>query len=340
MAFVATAAVTIGVVSLAAATGPGNNTSVPDSAVPAETYTAGTPFSSGQQINIVIPANSVFTSTTQTITIVECTAPEGDIPTSSSQCDGNTQDTATPMANADGSFNYFESTGQYYTVYALPDSISLGETTSGGGPTCNASVECILYVGYNQNDLTQPHLWSQPFTVVPNSDDKGENPGDGSAATVPSTPVASESTVVASPSTVAADGEDPSTVTVTMLGDVGGNKGLPVPGKSVTLGQGSGHSDITPASAVTNSDGQAIFTVTDSTTETVTYTATDTTDSPNVTASGASSQSMVDFEAPVVDASHSTVVANPTTVASGGSTTITVTLRIKPRNLNLLPDRP
>ena len=89
------------------------------------------------------------------------------------------------------------------------------------------------------------------------------------------TPSASASTAAASPTSVAADGVADSTITVTLL-DVNGK---PVSGKVVSLGQGSGHSKISgPTPPTTGSNGQAAFQVTDSTPETVVYTATDTTD--------------------------------------------------------------
>ena len=96
------------------------------------------------------------------------------MPSNTTACDGNTIQGNTILPAADGSFTY-----QGYTLYALPDSISLGEGSS--GPACGntAATECILYIGNNQGDFTKPHLWSQPFFVKPTSDDGGENPGDG-----------------------------------------------------------------------------------------------------------------------------------------------------------------
>jgi len=162
----------------AGATTPTTGSVVPDSAVPVGTVTPGTPFSSGQGINVVIPANSVFSDTTN-LNVVECAAPNGVVPTASSACDGNTINGPTLKSNADGSVNFQTFTGSLYTVYALPDSVSLGE--SPGGPVCGSTsaTECILYIGYNQNDFTQPHVWSQPFFVSANGLDTGANPGDG-----------------------------------------------------------------------------------------------------------------------------------------------------------------
>ena len=82
------------------------------------------------------------------------------------------------------------------------------------------------------------------------------------------------STVGAAPTTVRADGLEQSTITVT-LKDQYGN---PVEGKTVTLDQGAGSSVINPDPLVgvaTDAYGVAQFTVTDTTEEFVTYTATD-----------------------------------------------------------------
>lgn len=149
-------------------------------AQPQSGFTPGTPFSSGQNINVVVPANNTFSATdglgnnSSAINIVECAAPNGVIPTNTAACDGNTIQGPTVVPNTDGSF-----TLDNYTVYALPDSISLGEGTS--GPVCGntPTTECILYIGNNQGDFTKPHLWSQPFTISANGTDDGSNPGDG-----------------------------------------------------------------------------------------------------------------------------------------------------------------
>jgi hypothetical protein len=137
--------------------------------------TPGTPFSSGQVINVSVPSNALFTGSHAAIDVVECAAPNGVIPTNTAACDGNTIQgpSVTPAAN--GSFSV---TGGY-TVYALPDSITLLEGP--GGPVCGNTLatECIIYMGTNYNDFTQPHLWSQPFLVSANSTDSGANPGDG-----------------------------------------------------------------------------------------------------------------------------------------------------------------
>ncbi|HZQ63038.1 MAG TPA: Ig-like domain-containing protein, partial [Casimicrobiaceae bacterium] len=88
-------------------------------------------------------------------------------------------------------------------------------------------------------------------------------------------PPAASGGIVALPSTVAANGSSTTTITVTLL-DANGQGAV---GKTVTLSQGSGHSVITgPSPAVTNASGQVTFMATDTTAETVTYTAVDVTD--------------------------------------------------------------
>ncbi len=101
---------------------------------------AGT-FDSGQPIDVVIPANSVFTPN-DNIFILECSAPGGVDPSGSASCDGNTgYQGGTISVNGDGSVDVMdlnpsypdETNGAPYTVYALPDDPSLGETSSNTG---------------------------------------------------------------------------------------------------------------------------------------------------------------------------------------------------------------
>jgi hypothetical protein len=318
MVLLVASAATFGLVEVASAAGPNSGDTVPGAAAAVTPFTAGTPFSSGQSINVVVPANSIFSPTTN-INIVECAAPGGVVPTDPGACDGNTINGPTLKPNADGSINFQTKTGTLYQIFALPDA-NLGETS--GGVTCNLSNSCVLYIGDDQGDFTQPHVWSQAFFVTPNATDSGVNPGDGSAPVAATQPSPTLSTVVASPTTATADGKEVSTITVTLLAA----GPLPVAGRTVTLAQGSGQSVITPHTTpnVSDANGQAIFTVTDTTAEPVTYSATDTTDNVAVTQTAT-----VTYAAPVVTDAHSSVVANPTAVATGPSTpsTITVTLR-------------
>jgi len=158
--------------------GPASGSVLPGSASPSGSFTAGTPFSSGQQIDIKVPANTVL-PVTQNVNILECSAPNGAVPTDPSACDGETIQGVSLKPRADGSIDLQVQTHSLYTLYALPDRISLEESPS--GPKCDLTTECILFIGDNQGDFTQPHYWSQPFYVQPNADDQGENPGDGSS---------------------------------------------------------------------------------------------------------------------------------------------------------------
>ena len=161
----------------AGATGPSSGAIVPGSAQCSATCGAGIPFDSGQNINVVMPANSTFSATRnnnpghqhrRVRRTQRRRAHEHPQPVTA------TTIVAGVLPATDGSFTAFN-----YTVYALPDAVSLGEGTS--GPVCGSTsaTECILYVGNNQNDFTQPHLWSQPFFVKANGNDAGANPGDG-----------------------------------------------------------------------------------------------------------------------------------------------------------------
>jgi hypothetical protein len=309
-------AVLFGVISAASATGPTDGSIVLGATQTVGTITTGTPFSSGQAIDIVIPANSVFVQTAS-LHIVECSAPRGVIPTDPSTCDGNTIQGTSLSPKADGSVDLEAQKGLLYNVYALPDLPSLGESS---GPVCNLTTECIIYIGYDYNDFTQPHFWSSPFYVAPNATDSGANPGDGSAPPVPVSASPSLSTVVATPSKSTADGEDASTVTVTLLA----NGNVPVSGKAVKLSASTGTA-VVSAPVTSNGAGVASFSVTDSVAEPVTLTATDTTDIPSVTVA---QTALITFQTPTVNSANSQVSASPTAVPNGGAiTTITVTLR-------------
>jgi hypothetical protein len=164
--------------SPAFATGPAASTEVPGSALPIGTATPG-PFASGQVIQVQIPANSVLTPGAG-INIVECAAPGGVAPTTAAACDGNTIQGDTIFAGTDGSVNYTNvSPNHGYTMYSLPNSV-LGES-AGGTPKCDLTDECVLYIGENQNDFTQPHYFSQPFYVSPVAGNSGTPAGTGTA---------------------------------------------------------------------------------------------------------------------------------------------------------------
>jgi len=166
------------------ASGPAAGSKVPGSAVPIGKYTPGTPFSSGQVIEVKIPPNKTLTPGAG-IRILECGAPRGALPTQPSDCDGTTIQGNTVLVNPDGSVDYKRTaTTTGYTVYAVPDAVSLGEPPD-SQPVCNLSHECVLYIGQNQLDFTAPHYWSEPFKVRPTPKDTGAEPGDGSLVAAP-----------------------------------------------------------------------------------------------------------------------------------------------------------
>ena len=285
-------------------------------------FTPNTPFASGQIITVSVPANTLFTNL-ESIHIVECqAAPDGSPPVGSPVCDNNTQYGNTVTPNADGSFTVTD-----MPVYALPSSF-LGESASNATVCGGSSDPCILYIGLDQSNIAQAHVWSQGFSIV--KTDSGEtgtvNPGDGSIPSPASTPDPGLSKVSVNPSSVVANGVDSATVTATMLGTNAHSVTAPVPtGTPVTLTAASGSSVITALSGTTDATGTATFTVTDAAAESVTYRAS----ALGVTVT---QQPSVTFQAPVVSASASRVVANPaspTSVPADGSSisTITVTLR-------------
>jgi adhesin/invasin len=134
---------------------------------------------------------------------------------------------------------------------------------------------------------------------------------------------ASASTAVASSASALANGSASATVTVTLV-DGQGNPGS---ARRVTLTQPAGaHSVITPAAGTTDSSGQAKFTVTDTTIESVTYTATDTT-----TGVAIIQQPTVSFTA-TPSVGKTAVSASPSSVPADGTSASTVTVTLLDSN--------
>ena len=291
---------TLGLVIGAGATGPGSGSVVSGVLQPQSPFTSGIPFASGQMINVAVPANDTFSSTdglnnnTEKINLLECSAPDGVVPTNTSACDGNTIQGNTILPATDGSFTYDD-----FPIYALPDAVSLGE--SPGGVACGntAATECVLYIGNNQADFTQPHLWSTPFYVVPNGTDSGTPAGDGSAPAVATRPDPTLSTVTASPGT--ADGG--------RRRHLHGHRDAARHRLGARRGQGGEpHPDLVHPVSVRGQGDRSVarfvkcqwagsFIVTDTVAQSVTLTATDTTDTVTL-----SSTPTVTYDAPVVDA--------------------------------------
>ncbi len=190
--------------------------------------------------------------------------------------------------------------------------------SGGGHSTISAASGTSSASGVVTFTVKDTHTEALTYTATDSSDSLTVT----QTAVVTFTPgpvTAAQSTVSASPITVTANGTAVSTVTVTLL-DANSN---PVSGKTVTLAQtGGGHSTISAASGTSSASGVVTFTVKDTHTEALTYTATDSSDSLTVTQTA-----VVTFTPGPVTAAQSTVSASPTTVTgSGNSSTITVTL--------------
>ena len=161
---------------------------------------------------------------------------------------------------------------------ANPGTAASGTTLTLSGGTIPASSSCSVSV-----QVTAAFPGIAPSSPIVNSTGAvlSSNATSGTAASATLTVVnvsAANSTVVASPTSVPADNTTTSTITVT-LKDGASN---PVAGTNVSLAASGGSSTITVVSATTDVNGVATFTVKDSVVETVTYTATDTSDTPNV----------------------------------------------------------
>jgi hypothetical protein len=133
-------------------------------ATPVVTITPGPSagrFTSGENVTVSVGPNSLFVPHSR-VNIIECADPGGTkagLPVNESTCDVNTIEADTVLVQADGSF-----TEHAYTLYATPNAV-LGEQ-SNWLPDCNTTQQCVLYVGENQDDFTQPKIFSAPFTFT------------------------------------------------------------------------------------------------------------------------------------------------------------------------------
>ena len=155
------------------------------------TVTSGTPYSSGQTIDLNVAANSVMNSTnlsahgaptTGNFYIAECADPGGTtagLPTTSNGCEAATL--ATTGKNADGHLALTGAGG--FTVYDLPDPGTLGSPTMVG--TCDVQPnDCVVGIFASNPSIdgfSFPHIFSAPFQMTqdPTGADAGNSPGDG-----------------------------------------------------------------------------------------------------------------------------------------------------------------
>ncbi len=244
---------------------------------------------------------SIGGGSTSTLTITMANSPPGN-PNNmafTASYPANLFNAATPAATTDCG------TG---TVTAAPGgtSVSLSGGRLTGNSTCTVTVEVTscnagtYNVGGFQVTSTAGNVTASSGSLTVT----GNSPAD-----------AAQSSVTAAPASVPANGATASTITVTVRSPCG----TPLSGKTVTLGQGGGSSSITPASAVTNASGVATFTVTNTTPQTVTYTATVTTDSVVITQTAA--VTFTQITAPTVSKSFS-----PTATGTNLSSTLSITI--------------
>jgi hypothetical protein len=146
--------------------------------------TPGTPYSSGQTIEVDIPANTVL-SPTATLKIIECADPGGlvaNLPTSTTGCDPTTIQGDTIIPNGDGSYDYYDNDPNGdggYQVFALPKPNAPSPIVCG-----TSAIPCVLWIGDNYSTQFGVNLWSQPFQVQTKGVTAGNvanpiNPGDG-----------------------------------------------------------------------------------------------------------------------------------------------------------------
>jgi hypothetical protein len=157
-------------------------------------FTGGVPYGDGQQIDVLVGANSSLNSTGQSANptfngnyyFEECADPQGttaNLPTSFNGCEAGTLDIEAGVA----------STGQAespnFTVFKLPDPTAVGGPTMTNPPGASCGVApnyCVIGIfGANPNSgnpgFSFPHLFSAPFQIRANQDGlvDGSNPGDG-----------------------------------------------------------------------------------------------------------------------------------------------------------------
>lgn len=152
-----------------------------------------------QTVSISVPANRLF-KPGQVVVVLECADPGGrlaNLPIDNFPCDGATQYPDSVIFGRDGSVAISN-----YQLYELP-SPALAELPN-AKPACGtAAVPCVLYVGEDQNDFTQPKAFSAPFTFTGDpkiSPATGAATGNGAATPPARDPSSSAATPATAPS--------------------------------------------------------------------------------------------------------------------------------------------
>jgi hypothetical protein len=117
----------------------------------------------------------------QTIQVEQCAGTVAHPPTDNTACDALTLDT---QAGTDARGNYVNAAGDGngdtgVIVYTRPSPLLNSPTTI----VCDGAHPCVLYVGVDQNDFSQPHVFADisfsPGVVAPGA---GSAPGAGAGA--------------------------------------------------------------------------------------------------------------------------------------------------------------
>jgi hypothetical protein len=112
-----------------------------------------------QVVKVTVAANKLFVPG-QLVVVLECADPGGkaaNLPVDATSCDGTTQYAQTATFGRDGSVDI-----PNFRLYELPNAALAEQANS--QPACGtAAVPCVLYVGMNQNDFTEPKIFSAPF---------------------------------------------------------------------------------------------------------------------------------------------------------------------------------
>ncbi len=137
-------------------------------------------------VEVKVPANTTLTPGAS-VKILACADADGkadDLPLSAATCDGLTINTGrTINVASDGSVDKTD-----YTIYKLP----MTSEPSDQSTVCNGTSACVLYIGQDQNDFNQPHVWSQPFLVSCTGATCGDSTSSSVAAPTTSSPSGSQ----------------------------------------------------------------------------------------------------------------------------------------------------
>lgn len=129
---------------------------------PAVTISPAGPYRDGESVTVSVARSALFTPETK-VNIIECADPGGtvaNLPVNDSTCNGQTIQGGTLYVGAGGAV-----TEHGYILYKLPSAAL--DDLPGWLPDCDATHECVLFVGVDQNDFTQPHVFSAPFSIEP-----------------------------------------------------------------------------------------------------------------------------------------------------------------------------